>query len=218
MNSTDLFKTTKILLPTRVLLPPIQSNLLFWNQIIKQCTTYSAVNIIFWTTWVRHGFLKKKTKIFELQLNKNVDKKRISLLNYIGGAVGSEAAAAFRSLTSLRLLRLLLLLAGTVGKGPGSMGAAVCACQPLWMPQPALPTVRVNKIIEVLLPPKLQRRGLVFKGKLVTMERVWWVTMIVRVMGYFGIWVILACANFIRPFFDSCWLLQKMMIYQQNRL
>ena len=28
-----------------------------------------------------------------------------------------------------------------------------------------------------LLPPKLQRRGLVFKRKLVTMERVWWVTM-----------------------------------------
>ena len=28
-----------------------------------------------------------------------------------------------------------------------------------------------------LLPPKLQRRGLVFKGKLVTMKRVWWVTM-----------------------------------------
>ena len=28
-----------------------------------------------------------------------------------------------------------------------------------------------------LLPPKLQRRGLVFKGKMVTMERVWWVTM-----------------------------------------
>ena len=28
-----------------------------------------------------------------------------------------------------------------------------------------------------LLPPKLQRRGLVFKGKMVTMKRVWWVTM-----------------------------------------
>ena len=32
-----------------------------------------------------------------------------------------------------------------------------------------------QKFLE-LLPPKLQRRGLVFKRKLVTMERVWWVT------------------------------------------
>ena len=31
-----------------------------------------------------------------------------------------------------------------------------------------------------LLPPKLQRRGLVFKGKMVTVERVWRVTTIVR--------------------------------------
>ena len=31
-----------------------------------------------------------------------------------------------------------------------------------------------------LLPPKLQRRGLVFERKLVTMEREWWVTMIVH--------------------------------------
>ena len=31
-----------------------------------------------------------------------------------------------------------------------------------------------------LLPPKLQQRGLVFEVDLVTMERVWWVTMIVH--------------------------------------
>ena len=43
-------------------------------------------------------------------------------------------------------------------------------------------------ILKALLPPKLQRRGLVFKGKLVTMERVWWVTM-ERVW-----WVTLICA------------------------
>ena len=34
--------------------------------------------------------------------------------------------------------------------------------------------------VEALLPPKLQRRGLVFKGKMVTVERVWRVTTIVR--------------------------------------
>ena len=35
----------------------------------------------------------------------------------------------------------------------------------------------INLACANLLPPKLQRRGLVFKRKLVTMERVWWVTM-----------------------------------------
>ena len=38
--------------------------------------------------------------------------------------------------------------------------------------------------VNALLPPKLQRRGLVFKCKLVTMERVWWVTM-ERINGYY---------------------------------
>ena len=103
------------------------------------------------------------------------------------------------------------------------------------------------------LPPKLQRRGLVFKCKLVTMERVWWVTMervwwvtmervwwvtlawanfiwichvfwqvLVTIENYdvsteliiifiieLGIWVILACPNFIRSgdTFGGKWLL-----------
>ena len=57
-----------------------------------------------------------------------------------------------------------------------------------------------------LLPPKLQRRGLVFERKLVTVERVWWVTM-ERVMGYYGtcmqvtmlgIWIIQASGNSIQ--------------------
>ena len=39
-------------------------------------------------------------------------------------------------------------------------------------------------VYDGLLPPKLQRRGLVFKCKLVTMERVWWVTM-ERINGYY---------------------------------
>ena len=110
-----------------------------------------------------------------------------------------------------------------------------------------------------LLPPKLQRRGLVFKrkwllwsvydGLLWSVKNGYFGIWVIRASGNFirvrdvfwrllvtvenddvstkliiifiielGIWVILACANFIRPFFDSCWLLQKMMIYQQNWL
>ena len=107
--------------------------------------------------------------------------------------------------------------------------------RPTW----TLPECSSIKVCNVLLPPKLQRRGLVFKRKLVTVERVWWVTM-ERVIGYYrtcmqvtmivherllwsvwgvtmkhyiklmtehGIWPIQVCANFIRPFFDSSWLL-----------
>ena len=39
-----------------------------------------------------------------------------------------------------------------------------------------------------LLPPKLQRRGLVFERKLVTMEREWWVTT-ERINGYY-VWLV----------------------------
>ena len=42
-----------------------------------------------------------------------------------------------------------------------------------------------NQVQGVLLPPKLQRRGLVFLVNWVTMERLWWVTM-ERINGYFG--------------------------------
>ena len=49
-----------------------------------------------------------------------------------------------------------------------------------------------------LLPPKLQRRGLVFKGKMVTMKCVQLYNGLLWCVCYRLIWVILACANFIR--------------------
>ena len=54
-----------------------------------------------------------------------------------------------------------------------------------------------------LLPPKLQRGGLVFEGKLVTMERM--MGYIVFVICYWFTWVIRGCPNFIwvETFFDS---------------
>ena len=63
-----------------------------------------------------------------------------------------------------------------------------------------------------LLPPKLQRRGLVFKCKLVTMERVGWVTLV------YGSYLQVANLYGVVTFFDSCRLLWIMMMFQQNLL
>ena len=50
-----------------------------------------------------------------------------------------------------------------------------------------------------LLPPKLQRRGLVFKGKMVTIDYDGVSThLMIILMIELGIWVILASGNFIR--------------------
>ena len=55
---------------------------------------------------------------------------------------------------------------------------------------------------KVIAPQSFSGGGLVFKGKLVTMDK--------YMNGYCGIWVIRACAvshtEFV-TFFDSCWLL-----------
>ena len=68
-----------------------------------------------------------------------------------------------------------------------------------------------------LLPPKLQRRGLVFKGKMVTMERVLWVTVerVCSVTVEREEWVTLVYGSYehvpisywVVPFFGGDWLL-----------
>ena len=60
-----------------------------------------------------------------------------------------------------------------------------------------------------LLPPNLQRRGLVFERKLVTMEREEWVTLV------YGSYEHVPISYGFGTFFVSCWLLLKMMMYQQ---
>ena len=62
----------------------------------------------------------------------------------------------------------LLLVVGRTPAGPISEYSAP------W--SPSTTTSYTQKRQKFLLPPKLQRRGLVFKRKLVTLERVWWVT------------------------------------------
>ena len=50
----------------------------------------------------------------------------------------------------------------------------------------------------IIAPQSFSGGGLVFKVKLVTMERVWWVTIDKYMIGYCGIWVLRACDVFVR--------------------